>query len=73
LSKLPVISGRECVKALQRAGFTVRRQRGSHIALQKDDPYTVVSVPNHKTLKPGTLRRIIKDAGLTVDEFVDLL
>jgi predicted RNA binding protein YcfA (HicA-like mRNA interferase family) len=73
VSKLPVISGRECVNALQRAGFRVRRQRGSHIVMQKDDPYRVVSVPNHKTLKPGTLRGIINDAGMTVDEFRDLL
>ena len=73
MSKLPVISGRECVNALQRAGFRVRRQRGSHIVMQKDDPYRVVSVPNHKPIKPGTLRGIISDAGLTVDEFRDLL
>jgi len=73
VSKLPVISGRECVTALQRAGFRVRRQKGSHIVMQKDEPYQVVAVPNHKTLKPGTLRGIIKDAGLTVEEFQALL
>jgi predicted RNA binding protein YcfA (HicA-like mRNA interferase family) len=41
--------------------------------MQKDDPYTVVSVPNHKTLKKGTLSDIIKQAGLTVDAFINLL
>ena len=73
MSKLPQISGRECVKALQRAGFEVRRQQGSHIVMRRDDPYTVVSIPNHKTIRPGMLRRIIRDADLTVDEFVELL
>jgi len=73
VSKLPVISGRECVSALQRADFRVRRQKGSHIVMQKDDPYRVVSIPNHKALKPGTLRGIINDAGLSVDEFRELL
>jgi predicted RNA binding protein YcfA (HicA-like mRNA interferase family) len=73
MTKLPNVSGRECVKALQRSGFVERRQSGSHIIMQHDNPYLVVSVPNHRTVKPGTLRRIIKDAGLTVEEFVDLL
>jgi predicted RNA binding protein YcfA (HicA-like mRNA interferase family) len=41
--------------------------------MQRDDPYAVTVVPNHKTLKPGTLRKIIRDAGLTVDEFIALL
>jgi predicted RNA binding protein YcfA (HicA-like mRNA interferase family) len=72
MTQLPV-SGRECVRALEKAGFDVRRQRGSHIVMQRKDPFAQVSVPNHKTLKPGTLRKIIKDAGFTVDEFSDLL
>ena len=73
MTKLPTVSGRDCVKALQRSGFVVRRQSGSHIVMQKPDPYLVVSVPNHRAVKPGTLRRIIKDAELTVEEFVELL
>jgi predicted RNA binding protein YcfA (HicA-like mRNA interferase family) len=73
MSKLPLISGRECVDALSRIGFRVRRQKGSHIIMQRDDPYAVVPVPNHKLLRRGTLRAIIRQAGLTVDEFVDLL
>ncbi len=73
MSKLPIISARECIRALQRAGFYVSRQKGSHIIMRRDNPYGKAVVPNHKTLKPGTLRSIIRDAGLTVDEFVALL
>jgi len=68
---LPVVSGREAIKALCRAGFRVVRQRGSHVRLEKRTEAKVIklTVPLHKTLKKGTLRRIIKDAGLTVQEF----
>ena len=71
--KLPVISGLECVKALQKAGFYTIRQKGSHISLRRNDPFARVTVPDHKELDRGTLRAIIRQAGLTVDEFVDLL
>lgn len=73
MSKLPQISGQECVKALYKAGLTVRRQRGSHIILRRDDPFAQVVVPDHKQLDRGTLRGIIRQAGLTIDEFVDLI
>jgi predicted RNA binding protein YcfA (HicA-like mRNA interferase family) len=72
MTRLPVVNGWECIRALQKAGFVVNRQSGSHVVLKRS-PYRV-SVPNHrKSLKPGTLNQIIKDAGLTVDEFIDLL
>ena len=72
---LPVVSGREAIKALCRAGFRVVRQRGSHVRLEKiiEDKVIKLTVPLHKSLKKGTLRRIIKDAGLTVQEFNRLL
>ena len=73
MSKLPVISGAECVKALTRAGFTVYRERGSHITLIRKDPPSQTTIPNHKELDRGTLRAIIRQAGLTVEEFVELL
>jgi predicted RNA binding protein YcfA (HicA-like mRNA interferase family) len=73
MSKLPRISGRECVKALEKAGFQVARQRGSHIILRRDDPFGRVSVPNHSELDKGTLKSIIREAGLTTDEFLELL
>jgi len=71
MSRLNNVSARECVRALERAGFIFKRQNGSHIILGK--PGRRVSVPNHNPIKIGTLRSIIDDAGLTVDEFLDLL
>jgi predicted RNA binding protein YcfA (HicA-like mRNA interferase family) len=71
MTELPVVTGRECIRALQRAGFVIDRQKGSHATLIRDDPYARVTIPNHrKGLKPGTLRRIIREAGLSVDEFL---
>ena len=73
MTKLPAISGQECVRALERAGFVVRRQKGSHIVLTRDDPFAQVIVPDHRELRRGTLRAIIRGAGMTVDAFADLL
>lgn len=73
MSKLPVISGAECVKALRKIDFVVDRQRGSHIILVREDPRTTISVPDHKELDRGTLRAIIRQVGLSVDEFINLL
>ncbi len=73
MTRLPSVSGRECVRALERAGFYVDRQRGSHIVMKRDDPPARVVVPDHRELKRGTLRAIIRQAGLTVEEFVELL
>ena len=70
---LPVISGRECVRALQRVGFVIVRQKGSHIVLVREEPPTQVVVPDHKELDRGTLRAIIRQAGLSVSEFLGLL
>jgi len=72
---LPVVSGSEAIKALNRAGFRIVRQRGSHVRLEKrtEDKIIKLTVPLHKSLKKGTLRRIITDAGLTVEEFNRLL
>ncbi len=73
MSKLPAISGQECVRALEKVGFYTARQKGSHIVLHRDDPFAQVVVPDHKELDRGTLRAIIRQAGLSVDEFVNLL
>jgi predicted RNA binding protein YcfA (HicA-like mRNA interferase family) len=73
MSKLPVISGRECVKALEKAGFYVLRQKGSHISLIHENPFAQVVVPDHRELDRGTLRAIIRQAGLSVDEFIELI
>ncbi|CAN5252680.1 type II toxin-antitoxin system HicA family toxin [soil metagenome] len=73
MNKLPVVSGAQCVKALVKAGFVVYRQRGSHITLVRAEPPAQTTVPNHKELDRGTLRAVIRQAGLSVDEFVALL
>jgi predicted RNA binding protein YcfA (HicA-like mRNA interferase family) len=70
MSKLPVVSGRECIRVLGKAGFYFKRQEGSHITLRRDEPFAQVVVPEHRELDRGTLRAIIRQAGLSVDEFV---
>jgi predicted RNA binding protein YcfA (HicA-like mRNA interferase family) len=73
LSKLPRLSGRDCVKALAKAGFYLKRQHGSHIVLRRDHPFAQLVVPDHKELDRGTLRAILRQADLGVDEFNALL
>ena len=73
MSKLLVVSGKECIKALGKAGFYFKRQEGSHITLRRDEPFAQVVVLGHKELDRGTLRAIIRQAGLSVDEFVKLV
>lgn len=78
---LPTASGRQVVRALERAGFIVERVAGSqHILVDPGDPRRAVTVPVHGgrdlkpgTLQPGTLRAIIRQAGMTIEEFRDLL
>ena len=74
MAKLPTdLSGRKARAALERAGFVFLRQKGSHLILRRAEPPALVTVPDHRRLKMGTLRGIIADAGLTVDEFAQLL
>jgi len=70
LTKLPTISGSQAVRAFERLGYEVDRQRGSHIVLRRaEPPHRRLVVPNHKTVSKGTLRALIRAAGLTVEEF----
>jgi predicted RNA binding protein YcfA (HicA-like mRNA interferase family) len=72
--KLPVVSGGEAVRAFGKAGYELDEQHGSHMILRRGDPpHRRLSVPNHKELAKGTLRALIREAGLTVEEFVKLL
>ena len=74
MSVLPRVSGRDVVKALLKAGYEQDRQRGSHIILRKlTYPHRRIVVPDHKEVAKGTLTSIIRETGLTVDEFKDLL
>lgn len=74
--RLPAATGRQVLRALRKAGFVVDRIVGSHHVLaHPDDPRRAVTIPVHgnHALKPGTLRNIIRQAGLTVEEFRALL
>lgn len=73
MARLPVVSGDEAIRAFEKAGWVVRRQVGSHVMLDKEGEVATLSVPRQRELGPGILRRLIKDAGLTVDKFVGLL
>jgi predicted RNA binding protein YcfA (HicA-like mRNA interferase family) len=73
MPRLPKVSGREAVAAFERAGFEVKRRRGSHIVMVKPGFAETLSVPDHRQLRPGTLRALIRKAGLGVEEFVALL
>jgi predicted RNA binding protein YcfA (HicA-like mRNA interferase family) len=76
MTKLPVISSKEVIKALRSAGFedAPKRGKGSHLALVKQsmDRARLVIVPDRKTLPRGTLRAILDQAGLTKDQFIEL-
>ena len=67
---LPVLSGRRVVRIFEKFGWEIARQRGSHIILIKEGSIATLSVPDHKEVARGTLRSLIRDAGLTVDEVV---
>jgi predicted RNA binding protein YcfA (HicA-like mRNA interferase family) len=73
MSKLPVVLGRECIKVMKKIGFYEDHHTGDHVIMRRDDPRTTISVPNHRELKKGTLRAIIRQMGLTIEEFVDQL
>ena len=74
MSMLPVVSGREVVKALGKIGYFRDHQRGSHIILrQQSAPHRRLTVPDHREVAKGTVRAIIRQAGLSVDEFKNLL
>ena len=66
---LPVLSGEQVVRTFENFGWRVARQRGSHIILTKEGDMATLSVPNHKEVAKGTLRSLIRSAGLTVNEF----
>ena len=73
MARLPVLSGAQVVRAFERAGWRVDRQRGSHAILVKPGQIASLSVPQQRELAPGTLRALVRAAGMTVDEFVALV
>lgn len=76
MSKLPQVSGKDTIRALNKIGFEIVRQKGSHVKLSRivNNQRQIVTVPMHKVLKKGTLRNgILKPIGVSVEDFVKLL
>ena len=71
MPELPRVSGTQVVRALERLGFVVARQRGSHIVLRRGSQGCVV--PNHRELKTGTLAGVLKQAGVSAEDFMNVL
>lgn len=74
MTRLPVVSGKDAVAAFKKLGYELDHQTGSHMILrQKVSPFRRLTIPNHREIAKGTLRAIIRQAGLTVEEFAVLL
>lgn len=74
MSKLPIVSGRQLCRALAKIGYDEDHQTGSHIILRNQaPPHRRLTIPDHKEIAKGTLRSIVRQAGLTLDEFERLL
>lgn len=74
MGKIPVVSGQDIVRVFQRIGYEVNHQTGSHIIVRRIvAPHRHASIPNHREVAKGTLRGLIRDAGLSVGEFTRLL
>ena len=73
--KLPVISGKEAVKAFEKLGYAPVRQKGSHIRMKHLSiaSKTPISIPNHKVLGKGLLRKLLRDADITLEEFIKVI
>ena len=74
MAKLPVISGREAVRAFERDGWrVVRRAKSRHIIMKKEGRVTTLSIPEHKVLDRVLLRSLIRDAYISIEKFNELL
>jgi predicted RNA binding protein YcfA (HicA-like mRNA interferase family) len=73
VARLANISGKDAVKAFQKAGWVIIGQVGSHVVMSKPELRVNLSVPQHRELSVGTLRALIRHAGLSVEEFLDLI
>jgi len=71
-TNIKLCSGAEAVRKLQRAGWSVARQKGSHVMMTKPGYQWTLSIPQHSELGPGLLRKLIRQAGLTIEEFNEM-
>jgi len=72
MASLPVLSGKEVVKAFEKLGWIVARQSSSHIVMTKQGEVATLSVPDHREVAKGTLRSLIRSANLTLSEFLNV-
>lgn len=70
MAAVPTLSGQEVVRVFESFGWSVARQRGSHIIMTKEQQNVTLSIPDHREVAKGTLRTLIRSANLTVDEFL---
>ncbi len=73
MTRLPDISWKDAVKAIEKSGFVFDRQKGSHLVYYHPDTQATAIIPRHSSIKKGTLMHILKQAGLTRDEFLNLI
>jgi predicted RNA binding protein YcfA (HicA-like mRNA interferase family) len=74
MGHLPVVSGKELVRALSKLGYELDHQTGSHIILRNaHPPHRRLTVPNHRTIAKGTLRQVMREAGIGIEDLADLL
>ena len=72
MPKLPIISGNDCIKALGKIGYSIARTKGDHVRLRCTGR-NPVTVPKHRELDPGTLRSILREAEVSVEDFMKLV
>lgn len=73
MPRLPMLSGRQVVRIFGAFGWEAARQRGSHIIMTKEKHIASLSIPDHKEVAKGTLRSLIRSAGITVDDFIEAM
>jgi len=73
MPRLPVLAGAQIVRAFERAGWRLDRQRGSHAILVKPGQIASLSVPQHREVAPGTLRALVRASRMSLDEFISLI
>jgi predicted RNA binding protein YcfA (HicA-like mRNA interferase family) len=72
MSRIPIVSGKDTIRALTKIGYYIRSQRGSHVHLRHSTK-RALTIPNHKTIAKGTLRAILKEAKISITDFLKLL
>lgn len=73
MGAVPILSGKEVVRVFEVLGWSVARQRGSHVIMVKEGEIATLSVPNHKEVAPGTLRSLVRAANITMDQFIEAI